>query len=319
MTNTRVFIDGQAGTTGLELKDRLGLIDAIELLEIEPAERKNPTRRAELLNQADIAILCLPDEAAAEAVALIANSTTRVLDASTQHRVAKDWVYGLPELGADQRDAIRQAKRVSNPGCYPQGVILTLAPLIQQSWLATDAPLAVHAVSGYSGGGTKLIDKLENLTEPDTAGWRVRPYALNLQHKHLPEMQHYSGLSQTPLFAPSVGAYYKGMLVSVAFPRGLLANKKRSMSKADLIGMLSETYVDEPFINVLTGEQAAPDGYLDATACNGSNRLDLIVDGNDDHLMVTARYDNLGKGAAGAAVQNLNLMCGLPEQNGLTP
>ena len=318
MTNTRVFIDGQAGTTGLELKDRLGLIDAVELLEIEPAERKNPTRRAELLNDADVAILCLPDDAAAEAVALIDSPTTRVLDASTKHRVAKQWVYGLPELGANQRDAIRQANRVTNPGCYPQGVILTTLPLVQQGWLASDAPLAVHAVSGYSGGGTKLIDKLENLAEPDTAGWRVRPYALDLQHKHLPEMQRYSGLTQTPLFAPSVGAYYKGMLVSISFPKGTLAKNNKTIGKAAVFDLLSKTYSDEPFINLLTGEQAAPDGYLDATVCNGSNRLDLIIDGNDEQVMVTARYDNLGKGAAGAAVQNLNLMCGLPEQNGLT-
>ena len=319
MNNTSVFIDGQAGTTGLELKDRLSDIAAIDLLEIEPDLRKDPKRRSELLNQASVAVLCLPDAAASEAVALIDNPATRVLDASSYHRVADNWVYGLPELGASQREAIRNARRVTNPGCYPQGVILTLAPLIQAGHLSADAPIAIHAVSGYSGGGTKLIDKLENLAAHEVAGWQVRPYSLDLQHKHLPEMQRYSGLAQEPLFAPSVGAYYKGMLVSITFPNGLLTKAKPNQRVAQLLDTLRAVYADEPFINILTADEAAPDGYLDATTCNGSNRIDLIVGGTDNRLMVTARLDNLGKGAAGAAVQNINLMCGLNEQNGLNP
>jgi len=315
VTQTSVFIDGQAGTTGLELKDRLRLIDEIDLLEIEPAQRKNPVRRAELLNEADIAVLCLPDDAAADAVALVRSESTRILDASSCHRIAPNWVYGLPELSAEQRTAIRGARLVTNPGCYPQGIILTLAPLIRQGWLAGEAPIAVHAVSGYSGGGTKLIDRLENLDEADAASWRVRPYALDLQHKHLPEMQRYSGLTNPPLFAPSVGAYYKGMLVSICLPTGLLSDATPSA----VYELLAETYDDEPFVNLLTAQQAAPDGFLDATTCNGSNRIDLIVGGHDGQLMITARLDNLGKGAAGAAVQNLNLMCGRSEQHGLRP
>lgn len=317
MSKTSVFIDGQAGTTGLELRDRLSDIDQYQLLEIEPDQRKSPTRRAELLNAADVAVLCLPDDAAAEAVELIDNSTTRVLDASTRHRIADGWVYGLPELGMNQRQTISQAQRVTNPGCYPQGIILTLAPLIRQGSLSPDAPIAIHAVSGYSGGGTKLIDKLEHLPESEVSSWRIRPYGLDLQHKHLPEMQRYSGLSKPPLFAPSVGAYYKGMLVSITFPTGLLDLATPGGSKAAIFDALQATYAREPFINLLSAEEAAPDGFLDATTCNGSNRIDLIVGGSDQQLMVTARLDNLGKGAAGAAVQNLNLMCGLDEQTGL--
>lgn len=309
-----MFIDGEAGTTGLHLREQLDRHPGFSVLSIEAEQRKNSARRAELLAAADIAVLCLPDPAAVEAVALCAGTQTRILDASTAHRVADGWCYGLPELGAEHRARLGSAQFVSNPGCYPQGYVLAVRPLLDANWLATSSALTVHAVSGYSGGGRQLIERIEGLPQAEQAGWRVRPYGLNLQHKHLPEMRVYSGLTETPLFAPSVGAYYKGMLVSTAFPSGTL---QRGVSVADVIELLTEHYADEAFIRVLDLETAAPDGFLDATACNDTNRLELIVSGSDAQMLITARYDNLGKGASGAALQNLNRMCGLDETTGL--
>lgn len=310
----KVFIDGQAGTTGLDMRDRLLGLPAYQLLEIDPDERKHNKVRREFIEAADIAILCLPDDAAREAVALAEGTNTRLLDASTAHRVADNWAYGLPERSANARIEIGQAQYVSNPGCYPQGVILALAPLISSGWLASDAPISVHALSGYSGGGNALINRLEALTPEEVPSWAARPYAMNLQHKHLPEMRLYSGLDNAPLFAPSVGGYYKGMLVSTALPVGTLC---RGKTPADVASLLSERYADEELISVRDIDDAAPDGFLDPTACNNSNRIEFFVTGNDQQTMLTARYDNLGKGAGGAALQNLNLMSGIPETQGL--
>ena len=315
---TKVFIDGQAGTTGLDMRDRLTGSAHYTLLEIEPEERKSTARRRELIDAADVAILCLPDAAAIEAVDLASN--TRILDASTAHRVSDGWAYGLPELSAQHRSAVASATRVSNPGCYPQGVILAIAPLLRAGWLSPAAALSVHALSGYSGGGNQLIDRIENLPAAERPSWSARPYALALQHKHLPEMQAYSGLNQAPLFAPTVGSYYKGMLVSTALPAGSLAAGKRA---ADVAALLTDTYADEPLISIVPLEEAAPDGFLDPTTCNDSNRLEFIVSGSTGNsqagpqTLITARYDNLGKGAGGAALQNLNLMCGIAETEGL--
>lgn len=310
----KVFIDGQAGTTGLDMRDRLLGLPQYQLLEIDPDERKHAKVRREFIDAADVAILCLPDTAAREAVELAAGTNTRILDASTAHRVADEWAYGLPERSANARAQISQAQYVSNPGCYPQGVILALAPLISSGWLAADAPMAVHALSGYSGGGNALINRLEALSPEDVPSWACRPYALGLQHKHLPEMRLYSGLDNAPLFAPSVGGYYKGMLVSTTLPVGTLC---RGKSPADVASLLRERYADEPLISVRDIDEAAPDGFLDPTACNNSNRIEFFVTGNNDQTMLTARYDNLGKGAGGAALQNLNLMSGVPETTGL--
>jgi len=310
----KIFIDGQAGTTGLDLRERLLAHGHYNLLEIEPEARKDNARRKELIAAADIAVLCLPDDAARESVALSADADTRILDASTAHRIHPEWAYGLPELSAKNRDTVRNARLVSNPGCYPQGVILALAPLIQAGWLATDAPVSVHAVSGYSGGGNQLIERIESLPDAQRPSWSARPYALGLEHKHLPEMQKFSGLSRTPLFAPSVGTYYKGMLVGTALPAGVLA---KPHSSSEIAKLLTDTYADEPFITSLSLEEAAPDGFLDPTACNDSNRIEFIVTGTNDATLITARYDNLGKGAGGAAMQNLNLMSGLQETRGL--
>ncbi len=317
ISTTKIFIDGQAGTTGLDMRERLMKLPRFELLEIEDAERKNNARRKELIDAADIAVLCLPDEAAIEAVELARDSTTRILDASTAHRVSANWAYGLPELSAANRAQVTEAKLVSNPGCYPQGVILGIAPLVNAGWLDSAAALSVHALSGYSGGGTKLIQRIEQMSPAERPSWSARPYALNLQHKHMPEMQLYSGLMTAPLFAPTVGNYYKGMIVSTALPGDQLSDNFGKKTAEDVSALLTETYENEPFIKILSLDEAAPDGFLDPTACIDTNRLEFIVTGNSDQVLITARYDNLGKGAGGAALQNLNLMSGCTETDGL--
>lgn len=314
---TKVFIDGEAGTTGLQIAEQLRHRDDLTLLRIDDAERKSRDARARLLEQADVAILCLPDDAAREAVAL-AGPRCRILDASTAHRVAPDWVYGLPELAPEQRAAIAGAARVANPGCYPQGFILLVRPLIEAGLLAPDLPLRTHALSGYSGGGRVLIETYRSFDEAARERLNTRPYALGLQHKHVPEMQHFSGTTVAPLFAPMVGNYYQGMLVQVP----LFASELNGAPQPeDVQGLLASRYRDEPFIRVLPpgAAGALESGYLNPTACNGTNRLELMVFGNAEQLLLVARYDNLGKGASGAAVQNLNLMIGADETAGIAP
>lgn len=306
-----VFIDGQAGTTGLQLRARLAGHPAVELLTIEAPLRKSGKRRAELYREADVVALCLPDAAAKEAVELAPSA--RFLDASTAHRVADGWVYGLPELGRSQRQAIGDAARVANPGCYPTGFVLTVRPLVDAGLLPPELPLRVFAVSGYSGGGKALIAKYQ---ARDCDDWRVRPYALGLTHKHLPEMRTYAGTAAVPLFSPCVGHYYNGMLVEV----GLFASELHGRANAEAVReALAARYADEPFVHVhaLGAEAALVDGFLAPTARNGTNHLDILVFGHDEQVLIVSRYDNLGKGAASAAVQNLNLMLGLPETTGL--
>lgn len=304
-----VFIDGQAGTTGLQLAQRLAKHPRIGLLAVEERFRKDPVRRQELAQAADVAVLCLPDEAAKEAV--LAAPDARFLDASTAHRVAEGWVYGLPELAPTQREAIRDAAKVANPGCYPTGFLLSVRPLIDKGLLGAEVPLRVYAISGYSGGGKAMIEEYEACDPPE---WRVRPYALDLQHKHVPEMEHYVRTAVAPLFAPSVGPYHSGMLVQVGF----FASELGGARAPDVWRVLDERYRDEPFVHTNRWEKnAAPGGYLSPTGRNGTNHLDIFVFGHRDHTLIVSRYDNLGKGAAGAAVQNLNLMLGLPETMGL--
>jgi N-acetyl-gamma-glutamyl-phosphate reductase len=315
----RVFIDGQAGTTGLEIAARLRSRCDIELLEIGDAERKDPRARKTCLNDAAVVVLCLPDDAAREAVALLDNPATKVLDASTAHRVAAGWVYGLPELDAKQRAAIRAAQRVSNPGCYPTGFLLAVRPLIDAGILDPARPLTVHAVSGYSGGGRTMIEAYQRAEVNGVAGVQpTRTYGLTLSHKHVPEMQHYSGTITRPLFTPSVGHYYKGMLVHVPLPNAWL---ERGASAANVHQALEARYADEPCVDVLPlgAVNALEDGYLSPTAANDTNRVDLMVFGNATQTLLVARLDNLGKGASGAAVQNLNLMLGIDELQGLVP
>lgn len=312
---TKVFIDGEAGTTGLQLAERLGRRDDLTLLRIDEAQRKDPEARARLLQQADVAVLCLPDDAAREAVAL-AGASCRILDASTAHRTAPGWTYGLPELEPGQRQQIATATRVANPGCYPQGFLLLVRPLIDAGVLPRDLPLRIHAVSGYSGGGRALIDTYRGF-DPETAErLNTRPYALGLAHKHVPEMYRYSGCAVAPLFAPSVGNYHQGMLVQLPL---FVSELQGAPTPEDVQGVLARRYRDEPFVDVLPlgAPGAVEAGFLNATACNHTNRLELMVFGNREQLLLVARYDNLGKGASGAAVQNLNLMIGADETTGL--
>jgi len=321
MTHT-VFIDGEAGTTGLQIRERLARRSDLELISIDPARRKDADARAELLNGVDAVVLCLPDDASREAVGMITSNSVKVVDASTAYRVAPDWAYGFAEMSPGQRDAIRGSTRVSNPGCYPTGFIALVRPLVAAGLIPADFPLTVNAISGYSGGGKGLIGEFE-----DGANDTFRAYGLTLAHKHLPEMLVHTGLAHAPVFAPSVGRYAQGMLVEV--PLQLWAMSGRP-SPADLHVALEATYAGETFVEVASGlecaelqrSRAGAAGYvqaLDPEALNGTNTMRLFVFGNADgtQARLVALLDNLGKGASGAAVQNLNLMLGLPEAAGL--
>jgi N-acetyl-gamma-glutamyl-phosphate reductase len=321
-----VFIDGEAGTTGLQIRERLAGRADIEVLAIDPARRKDADARAELLNAADAVVLCLPDDAAREAVSMIASNSVKVVDASTAHRVAPGWAYGFAEMARDQRAAIRGANRVANPGCYPTGFIGLVKPLVAAGLIPPDFPLTVNAVSGYSGGGKGLIAEFE---APPPAGTNdaLRVYGLTLAHKHLPEMQAHAGLAHPPVFAPSVGRFAQGMLVEVPLQLRALPGQP---APADLHVALEAWYAGERFVEVASGAECAElakaragaAGHvlaLDPEALNGTNRMRLFVFGAADgaQARLVALLDNLGKGASGAAVQNLNLMLGLPEAEGL--
>ncbi len=312
----KVYIDGQAGTTGLEIASRLSGRDDVRVLQIDPAARKRPAERARMFRKADIAILCLPDQAAQEAVHL-AQGQCRLLDASSAHRTAKGWVYGLPELSSDQASAIAAAERVSNPGCYPQGFILCVHPLVRTGLLPAGAKLSVYGLSGYSGGGRTMIEAYQSATPAQLDAWGARPYALHARHKHVPEMQRHSGLEQPPIFCPIVGNFRKGMIIQTPLFDAQLAP---GVGLRELWDCLRQAYQDAPFISLAPyGDCGGLDGgYLSPCAHNGSNRLEILLFGQDGQYRLTARYDNLGKGAAGAAVQNLNLMLGCDQARGLT-
>lgn len=325
MTKPTVFIDGEAGTTGLQIRERLATRDDLELVSIDAEKRKDAAERARLINAVDAVILCLPDDASREAVSLVTNSRVKIIDASTAYRVAPDWAYGFAELPG-QRARIQASTRISNPGCYPTGFIALVAPLIAAGYIPADFPVTVNAVSGYSGGGKGLIEEFGR-PAPVPSSDAFRAYGLTLAHKHVPEMMRYTGLAHAPLFAPAVGRYAQGMLVEV--PLQLWALPKKPTAAA-LHETIAAAYHGERFVKVAGTEETATlqkaragaGGYvagLDPEALNGTNELKLFVFGNDDtqQARLVALLDNLGKGASGAAVQNLNIALGFDEAAGL--
>jgi N-acetyl-gamma-glutamyl-phosphate reductase len=311
---TRVFVDGQEGTTGLRINEYLAQRDDVEVLRVAPELRKDTAERARLLNASDVAFLCLPDAAAREAAALVTNPATCLIDASTAHRTASDWVYGLPELAADQRAKIRASKRIANPGCHASGFILLVRPLVDAGLVSSAAPLSATSITGYSGGGKKMIAEYEAGGDPRLAA--PRPYGLTLSHKHLPEMTLHSRLETRPLFMPIVGNFLKGLSVAVPLQ---LCELKRGTTAEQLQSALAERYAGERFVRVMPMRDAATlaDGYFDLQACNDTNRVDLFVFASETQALLMCRLDNLGKGASGAAVQSMNVHLGLDEGTGL--
>jgi len=309
---TRVYVDGQEGTTGLRIREVLAGRDDIDVLSIDPAKRKDAAERASLLNAADVAFLCLPDDAARDAVAMVENPNTCVIDASTAHRISPDWVFGLPELASDQRARLRATKRIANPGCHATAFILLVRPLVDAGLVPASLPLTATSLTGYSGGGRKMIEQYE--TSGDARLTSPRPYALGLTHKHLPEMQAHAGLAVPPVFMPVVGNFYKGLAVSVPLQLSQLGT---GASSETLHAALAARYATEPFVRVMPLGDPDSVGGLDVQACNDTNRVDLFVFGRAGQALLIARLDNLGKGASGAAVQSMNVHLGIDERLGL--
>lgn len=315
----KIFIDGRHGTTGLKIDERLASRSDIDILSIPEAQRKDVAVKARYINDADIVFLCLPDAASRESVALLedGNSNTRFLDASTAHRTHPDWVYGLPELSASHRQRVENARKVAIPGCHASGFIMLMQPLIAAGLVPADYPATTYSITGYSGGGKEMIASYEEPAALPEAMKSPRFYALGLEHKHLPEMQAMTGLTNKPLFTPIVGNFAQGMVVAVPLLPRLLP---KALTPADVQGFFAEHYRNQTFVKVMPAN-AAPlleNGFLPATACNDTNRAEIFVFGHGDQILLAARLDNLGKGASGAAIQCMNIMLGIDEATGLT-
>ncbi len=319
-----VYVDGQDGTTGLRIHEMLAARPDVELLRIAPELRKDDAERARLLNAADVAFLCLPDDAARAAAKMVTNPRTCLIDASTAHRIDPTWVYGLPELAPGQREALRAAKRIANPGCHATAFILLMRPLVDAGIVAPGTSVTATSLTGYSGGGKKMIEQYQSWHARQMDGERQiddvlsapRPYALGLAHKHIPEMRACALLARAPVFMPIVGNFYKGLTVSIPFH---LSELEHGADAARVHAALAARYADEPFIRVmpLSDPETLAAGSFDVQACNDTQRADLFVFGNAEQVVLMARIDNLGKGASGAAVQTMNLHLGLPEGLGL--
>jgi N-acetyl-gamma-glutamyl-phosphate reductase len=308
-----VYVDGQEGTTGLRIHEYLAQRRDVELLRIEPGRRKDPAERARLLNAADVAFLCLPDAAAREAIALVTNPNTCVIDASTAHRTRAGWVYGLPELAPGQREAIRRSKRIANPGCHASSFILLLRPLVDAGIVPAATAVRAMSITGYSGGGKRMIEQYEARPLPAALA-APRQYGLTLAHKHVPEMMAHTGLATPPILMPVVGNYYKGLAVSVPLSLQALGSSTDALQRA-----YAQRYAGERFVRVMPLRDPATleDGFFDVQACNDTNRVDIFVFGDETRAVVVARLDNLGKGASGAAVQAMNVHLGVEESLGL--
>jgi len=310
----RVYVDGQEGTTGLRIHEYLAAREDVEVLRIAPERRKDQSERARLLSAADVAFLCLPDAAAREAVALVTNPETCIIDASTAHRVSPDWAFGLPELAPGQRERLRTSQRIANPGCHSTGFILLVRPLVDAGFIPRELPLSAMSITGYSGGGRRMIEQYER--GGDARLQAPREYALKLNHKHVPEMTVHGRLAIPPVFMPVVGPFYKGLAVTVPLQ---LAQLRPGTTPEHLHAALVDRYAGERFMRVvpLRDPQALEDAYFDPQACNDTNRVDLFVFANETQALLIARLDNLGKGASGAAVQCMNVHLGVPENRGL--
>ncbi|MBW4626750.1 MAG: N-acetyl-gamma-glutamyl-phosphate reductase [Brasilonema octagenarum HA4186-MV1] len=322
MTKPKIFIDGESGTTGLQIYSRLSQRDDIELVNIEASRRRDSAERAKLINAVDVAILCLPDDAAREAVSNVRSDKVKILDASTAHRTAEGWVYGFPELSSGQREKIASAQFVSVPGCYPTGFLACIRPLIDKGLLPSHFPITINAVSGYSGGGKNLIKDYHAFHDQQAGAPSLYPYGIystQFGHKHVKEMRKYSGLASPPLFVPAVGDFEQGMLVQVPLPLWTLDHPP---SGEVIHQAIADYYQGEKFVQIAPFEDSTllRDGkFLDPMAMNGTNIVQIFVFANDTthEALLVARLDNLGKGASGAAVQNLNIMLGFPEDLGL--
>ena len=316
----QVYVDGQEGTTGLRIHEMLAARPDVELLRIAPELRKDDAERARLLNAADVAFLCLPDDAARAAARMVTNPHTCLIDASTAHRTDPTWVYGLPELAPGQRDALRTARRIANPGCHATAFILLMRPLVDAGLVAPDSDITATSITGYSGGGKKMIEQyqgwharqMDGERQIDAALSAPRPYALGLAHKHIPEMKTCSRLTRAPVFMPIVGNFYKGLTVSIPFHLHQLA---AGTDAAKVHAALAARYAREQFVRVmpLSDPAVLAEGSFDVQACNDTQRADLFVFAGPEQVLLMARIDNLGKGASGAAVQTMNLVLGLPE------